>query len=86
MKDEGWPPQFQRRIAGQRQVMPREQQGFVDPIYMILMALTGIGIALAVPLLEAWLKDEAITVWHWAGLGGGVALVAACVIYFVRMR
>jgi len=64
--------------------MANEVVGFVNPEWLILMAVAAIGIALALPILEPLWDGTPITYWHWAGLGVGSALIAACVAWFVR--
>jgi hypothetical protein len=64
--------------------LTRERRGFVDPLYMILLAAVGLGLALASPIVGAWLGNELILLWHWLCLGAGVAVLAACVWFIVR--
>ena len=64
----------------------RRQRGFVNPEWLILIALFCIGIALATPIIEPLLHDKPISVWHWAGLGVGGALVAGCIAWIIKTR
>jgi hypothetical protein len=62
----------------------RVSLGFVDPLYMIFIATIGLGVALASPLVGAFLKDQPIMLWHWLCLGAGVAVLVACAWFIVR--
>ena len=58
--------------------------GFVDPLYMIFAAMVVLGIALASPIVGAWLEGRLILLWHWLCLGAGIAVLAACIWFIVR--
>ncbi len=62
--------------------MPRN--GFVNPEYLILIALTVIGVALAVPVLWSLIQGDPVSTWEWVGLGAGVLMIGGCVGWFVR--
>lgn len=62
------------------------ETGFVNPVYMILVALIGVGVALVIPGLQPFVEGEPASAWHWIELGAGTALIVACVAWYVRWK
>ena len=62
------------------------RNGFVNPEYLIMLALIGIGAALASPVVYALIQGEAVSTWDWVSLGAGTALILACVGWYARMN
>ena len=64
----------------------RAAAGFVDPIYLILIAVATTGLALVVPALQPFLNGEPASAWDWASLVAGAALIAGSVAWYVRLK
>lgn len=66
------------------------RNGFVNPEYLILIALTVIGVAAVVPVLWSLIQSEPVSTWDWVSLGTGSLMiggcVAWCVVWYVRMK
>jgi len=68
----------------------RPQRGFVNPEYLILLALIGIGAALAIPVVWSLIQGEAVSTWDWVGLGTGTLMIGGSVgwwvMWYVRFK
>ena len=65
-------------------LMASSRNGFVNPEYLILIALTGIGVALVSPVLWSLMQSEPVSTWDWVGLGTGALMIGGCVAWFVK--
>jgi hypothetical protein len=64
--------------------MENRQRGFVNPEYLILIALMGIGAALVIPVAWSLIQSDPVSTWDWVGLGTGVLIIGGCVGWWVR--
>ena len=60
--------------------------GFVNPEYLIMLALVGIGVALVGPVVYALTQSAAVSTWDWVSLGAGALMIVACVVWYARMK